>query len=208
MVQSRDWLSTERPSVHSETISSPVARLLGRWLLAGLLATPALTACQSTQPVGRIVLPKITDTSDPELNPNPQHIVRLHGTAPESLHFKLSVVYASTNREGDCWNHAAFFDGGGEKQWRYVIEPVREGESWKADLTVDRYLPGRCGWMGGGAVLAYVVPVDAEPGESMLSGIGVITRDFRDIDVSKPLCPPRERLCKEDRARLLDNDDE
>ena len=208
MVQPRGWLSKERSSVHSKPISSPVVPLLGRWLLAGLLAAPALAACQSTQPVGRIVLPKIIDTSDPELNPNPQHIVRLHGTAPESLDFKLAVVYASTNREGDCWNHAAFFDGGGEKRWRYVIEPVREGESWNADLTVDRYLPGRCGWKGGGTVLAYVVPEDAKPEESMSAAMGVVTWDYRDIDVSQPLCRQRERSCDEARRRVRRNDDE
>jgi hypothetical protein len=53
--------------------------------LAALLTLPILAACQSTEPLGRIVTPSKIQPSDPPLNPNPTHIVRLHGRAPETL---------------------------------------------------------------------------------------------------------------------------
>jgi len=166
-----------------------------------------LTACQSTQHVGRVVLPNITDTSDPELNPNPQHIVRLYGTAPASLDFSFRVSYFSTNREGDCWNHAPFFDGGGEKRWAYDLHPVRTGDTWMADLVVDRYQAGRCGWQGGAHLVYYVKPGDASEEETLIGGVGVFIQDYRNKDPNAPVCPPASKRCDEIRSRTLGNSD-
>lgn len=88
----------------------PVRR--SRWLaLAALLALPMLAACQSTEPLGRIVTPSKVEPSDPPLNPNPKHVVRLHGRAPETLDFRFRIAFVTTVWEGDCYSHAGFWKG-------------------------------------------------------------------------------------------------
>ena len=193
---------------------SPVAcvsgRVSGRRLCAaavvGLLALPVLAACQSTEPLGRIVLPEVQPW-DPPLNPNPRHVVRLHGRAPETLDFRFHIGFRAGTREGDCYNHAGFWEGGGEKGWGYHLYPVRTGEQWNADLVVDRYLPGRCNWNISASVLILVEPTDAREGDSLGAGARMVVTDARALDESAPRCARNSR-CFEDYSRLLSNADD
>lgn len=173
-----------------------------------LLMLPLLAACQTPGPVGRIVTPSKVEPSDPPLNPNPMHVVRLHGHAPKTLDFRFRVVFASTNREGDCWNHAGFWEGGGAKTFAYDIYPVRKGDAWQADLVVDRYLPGRCGWNIRGNAMIMVEPTDAREGDTFMEGMRLVVGDARDRDDNAPRCQPGNPRCSEERSRHLSNSDD
>ena len=83
-------------------------------MLAVLLpALPLLASCQTAEPLGRVVTPAQVLPTDPPLNPDPKHVIRLYGRAPASLDFRFRVVFTTTNQEGDCWSHAGFWEGGG-----------------------------------------------------------------------------------------------
>jgi len=187
--------------------SGDVRRNRFRVLALAALLLPILGGCQSTEPLGRIVLPE-AQPWDPPLNPHPRHVVRLHGRAPETLDFKFSIGFMSTSREGDCYKHAGFWEGGGKKGWGYDLYPVRHGERWEADLVVDRYLPGRCGWNIKGSAMIRVEPLDAEEGDSLGAGVRLVVADTRTLDDSAPRCGPRHPRCSEERSRLLSNSDD
>ncbi len=181
---------------------------LARAALGCLLCLPVLAACQSTQPLGRIVTPSDIEDSDPPLNPDPKHIIRLHGRAPATLDFRFRIGFASTNPEGDCWNHEGFWEGGGEKVWSYDLYPVRKGESWEADFVVDRYLPGRCGWRIGASVMLVVAPYDRPEGKSVLGGARTVIGDARGWDETASQCRPGMRNCDDARRLRVQNADE
>lgn len=186
-------------------------RLRGMGRIAGtvMLALPMLAACQTAGPVGRIVIASKAEASDPPLNPNPTDVVRLYGHAPETLDFRFRVAFLSTHREGDCWNHADFWEGGGEKAFSYDIYPVRKGDSWVADLVVDRYLPGRCGWDIDAGTRIIVKPAELEWTHKGLLGAGdLVIGDARTIDDDAPHCEPASPRCSEARSRRLANSDE
>lgn len=192
-------------------MSGRIAHLLGTVGTAtlALLMLPLLAACQTPGPVGRIVTPSKVEPSDPPLNPNPMHVVRLHGRAPETLDFRFRVGFLSTNREGDCWNHAGFWEGGGEKAFSYDIYPVRKGETWEADLVVDRYLPGRCGWNIDAGTLIIVKPAELDwTHKGLLGGGQLVISDIRGKDDTAPRCEPGHPRCTEERSRRLSNSDE
>ena len=202
-------------NVTPQAVTRRAAGALGtRWrnrscglALAALLA-PMLAACQSTGPLGRIVTPSRVQPSDPPLNPDPRHVVRLHGRAPETLDFRFRVMFVSTNPEGDCWSHAGFWEGGGEKGWGYDFYPVRDGGNRKADLVVDRYLPGRCGWDIKGSAMIMVTPLDAGEGDLLGAGRRLVVADTRALDDDAPRCGQGHPRCSEERSRLLSNSDE
>jgi len=174
-----------------------------------LLLAAALAACQTTPgPLGRIVTPSKVEPSDPRLNPKPRHIVRLHGRAPESLEFRFRIVLVSTSREDDCWNHAGFWEGGGEKTYAYDLYPVRKGGNWEADHVVDRYLPGRCGWNSSAGAVIFVKPVDGRGGDNTLGGMRSVIGDARLWDETAPQCRPGMHNCDEARNQRLANADE
>lgn len=93
------------------------------------------------------------------MNPDPRHVVRLYGRAPETFDFRFRIGFIATNREDDCYKHAGF---------------------WEADLVVDRYLPGRCGWEIRGSAMIMV----------------------------EPRCKPNHPRCSEERSRRLSNSDD
>lgn len=173
-----------------------------------LFLLPVLAACQTAGPVGRIVTPSKVEPSDPLLNPKPGHVVRLYGRAPETLDFRFRVAFVATNPEGDCWNHAGFWEGGGGKTFAYDIYPVRKGDTWEADLVVDRYLPGRCGWNVRGNAMIMVEPLDARAGDTFMECMRLVVGDARDRDDNAPRCQLGNPRCSEERSRRLSNSDD
>lgn len=173
-----------------------------------MLLLPALAACQSSEPLGRIVTPSEVRASDPPLNPKPKHIIRLYGRAPETLDFRFRKMMVSTSQDGDCWNHAGFWEGGGEKGWGYDLYPVRNGEYWEADFVVDRYLPGRCEWKINASLVILVTPVDARGGDNTLGGMLTVVGDARLWDETAPQCKPGMNNCDEARRARRQNADD
>ena len=196
--------SGERPRV-----ATPCPKL--RCALA-IVLLPALAACQSAEPLGRIVTPAEVRSIDPPLNPDPKHIIRLYGRAPETLDFRFRIAFASTSQEGDCWNHAGFWEGGGNKAWRYDLLPVRKGEYWEADFVVDRYLPGRCGWRIAASANIVVAPAEAARWDRRKRASGTkvfgVVGDARSRDETAPRCRPGMHNCDEARNRRMANADD
>lgn len=109
-----------------------------------LAAMPSMGGCQ--------------DHLKPQLNPNPQHIIRIVGRLPASLEIDLSASYAITNKDEACTPSVA-------QQWGAAgigsyfrsedLNIVRNGDRYETKFVVDRYLPGQCQWrftkIGGGA---------------------------------------------------------
>ena len=89
-------LKLPSPPAKDAGMEHAVIRAARGLALAALLTLPMLAACQSTEPLGRIVTPSKVQPSDPPLNPNPTHIVRLHGRAPETLDFRFRIGFATT----------------------------------------------------------------------------------------------------------------
>ncbi|MGY1458726.1 MULTISPECIES: hypothetical protein [unclassified Luteimonas] len=177
-------------------------------VLVVLLALLLLPACQSTEPLGRIILPNQVNPWDPPVNPDPRHVVRLHGRAPATLDFLFSIGFMTTNQEGDCYKHLGFWEGGGAKGWEYELHPVRNGDEWVADWVVDRYLPGRCGWNIKGNAMLMVTPLEVREGDSAGPVMRLVVADARALDENAPRCEPRNPRCTEERSRLLANTDD
>lgn len=114
----------------------------------------------------------------------------------------------ATNREGDCYKHAGFWEGGGAKGWSYDVYPIRNGEHWQADLVVDRYLPGRCGWEIRGSAMIMVEPRDAGEGDMLGAGTRLVVADTRTVENEAPRCKPNHPRCSEERSRRLSNSDD
>lgn len=188
------------------------AHVIRKIVVIWLLIMPTLAACQSSEPLGRIVTPSEAHPSDPPLNPKPKHIIRLYGRAPETLDFRFRKMMVSTSQDGDCWNHAGFWEGGGEKGWGYDLYPVRNGEHWEADFVVDRYLPGRCEWKINASLAIIVSPTEATQWDDrsrahatkMLTVIG----DARLWDETAPQCKPGMHNCDEARRARRQNADD
>ena len=89
----------------------------------------------------------------PVLNPHATHFLTLTGILPNTLHIEFLLNYTTAARAtsaavgdedpcGSMFGHEVFrpFD---------VIEPLRiarHANHFGATITLDRYLPGRCGW--------------------------------------------------------------
>ncbi|MBD9367291.1 hypothetical protein [Xanthomonas sp. XNM01] len=177
-------------------------------MLAVLLpALPLLASCQTAEPLGRVVTPAQVLPTDPPLNPDPKHVIRLYGRAPASLDFRFRVVFTTTNQEGDCWNHAGFWDGGGALGWAYEFHPVRNGDAWEADFVVDRYLPGECGWDISASAHIIVQPKEAGDASAFVREMDAVVADGRDFDERAPRCRSEYPRCSESRMRILSNAD-
>ena len=200
---------TRRVSATPRPRMRGIIRCLQAACWPALLLPALLGACHTHEPLGRIVIPGGAKATDPPLNPHPRHVVRLHGSAPGSLDFRFRVSFVSTVEDGDCWNHAGFWEGGGEKAFAYDIHPVRNGPEWKADLVVDRHLPGACGWDLNAGVTIFVKPADKEWTTAGLQG-GVLSviGDARGLDDTTLWCEPGRPTCDTERARRLANADE
>ena len=85
---------------------------------------------------------------------------------------------------------------------------MRSGDEWVADLVVDRYLPGRCGWDIKGHVVLMVTPNDAREGDSLRAGTRFVVADARTVDEKASRCKPHHARCTEERSRLLSNSDD
>lgn len=181
-------------------------------LILAALSLAALPACQSAEPLGRIVVPAEVRSIDPPLNPDPRHVIRLYGRAPETLDFRFRIAFASTSQEGDCWNHAGFWEGGGNKAWGYDLYPVRKGEYWEADFVVDRYLPGKCGWEISASANILVTPVEAarwgDQEQADATSMRGVIGDARNWDETAPQCKSGMHNCDEARNRRLANADD
>lgn len=88
---------------------------------------------------------------DAVINPKPKQVVKLHGRVPPSLRFEYRVWYtmADVKAEGCRPRDATggFLPFLGDFTRVETILPRYAGDGrYEAELVVDKYLPGPCGW--------------------------------------------------------------
>lgn len=125
------------------------------------------------------------DRLAPQLNPHPQHVVRIVGRAPASLDIELNVNYAITSQDPACtpsllqqWGAA----GIGDYSRYETLKLGRKGERYQASVVVDKYLPGPCAWrfvrLSGGARLKSGGPM-AYSGDTLVTGLSFYDPAYR-----------------------------
>lgn len=82
----------------------------------------------------------------PAINPNPTHIVQISGRIPKSLSAKLFVNYLTDAKDPSCFSHPAAQRGGGPNYRQEMLDLIRQGDSFQAQVMIDKYLPGVCNW--------------------------------------------------------------
>lgn len=170
-----------------------------------LLTLPGLASCQSGDPV------RERDTAadavpGPQLNPDPKHIVRVHGRLPKHLDLSLNAEYEATRQGAGCQKQFVLgsLAGGAMRRITDSVDIHRHGEEFDATLIVDKYLPGQCGWTyqeSRAAVWKHTDPDD-------LSTLIVLDGTRYAVNENTPRCTPRHRNCREERLRRLGNHDE
>jgi hypothetical protein len=130
--------------VSGVTLSHGENRLRSRLLplcalmLSGAAAAFTLLGCRMSN-VGA------NDRDYPKVNPHPQRAVELRVSVPATLRVRFDANYSTPPYTGDCH----FTVGVGAEAPFAVSMPVElhgAGEQQSAIVTIDRYLPGRCGW--------------------------------------------------------------
>ncbi|GHE37436.1 hypothetical protein ACFOED_03800 [Vulcaniibacterium thermophilum] len=111
-------------------MSPPRSNRSGRFAPIAAAVFLALAACAPPPP------------PPPQANPAPRHIVRIHGKAPAHLRLEWFAIYearhwSETCRTRDTWSNLT---------WRVPMEVSRNGNRYEALLSVDKFLPGECGW--------------------------------------------------------------
>ncbi|MDR1075378.1 MAG: hypothetical protein LBL59_03510 [Xanthomonadaceae bacterium] len=188
-------------------------RKMGYWIGACLwLLLPMMASCQTVENRdAEASVPPEAFTAENWYQvekPNPKQIVRIHGRAPETLDIFIMARYVATNAADDrCWRPARHF--GSELLWSRRRLPIRrDGDRYEAELIVDKYLPGPCGWRyeasSAGVMRA------GHPDDLTRYGGWVIDSSRYDVDDSLPRCKPMRNGpdCSEERLWRSSNHDE
>jgi hypothetical protein len=115
--------------------------------IGGIAAVLSAGNCMAARVAGPL---SQSDPDYPSENPSPARIVRVHGTISAPLTLSLTADYAATPRVG-CTATSSWVAGAIEgATWpltvRLPIDLAQHGNEYTAELAVDRFLPGRCGW--------------------------------------------------------------
>lgn len=111
--------------------------------ILGMSLIPALGGCQSRD--GNVDMSGSPDIA-PAINPRPIHVLQLSGRIPKSLTTKLFVNYLTDAKDPSCFSHPAAKWGGGPNYRQEILDVTRQGESFQAQVAIDKYLPGVCNW--------------------------------------------------------------
>jgi hypothetical protein len=81
----------------------------------------------------------------PQRNPNTSRTISIAGTIPQNLQIKFLAYYAASQSYESCYRSMPLTPG---FPLHLVESPdvVRLGSAYKISVTVDKYLPGECGW--------------------------------------------------------------
>jgi hypothetical protein len=123
-----------------------------RWVktLAYAAITTLIMGCGSSTAVSLgLIGPE--DPDYPVQNSDPRDVIALTVVMPPDLSVKLTSIYIAGTTGGTLASGTACVKarGGGEPALKHVEEPVelaRDGEIYRGEVPVDKYLPGRCQW--------------------------------------------------------------
>jgi hypothetical protein len=118
-----------------------------RGALIGGVAALVFAGCMAARVVGPL---SPSDPSYPAEKPSPSRVIQVHGTVSATLDLSLTADYIATPRIG-CTATSSLIAGSIEgATWpmsvRAPITLVRRGDEYTAQVAVDRFLPGQCGW--------------------------------------------------------------
>jgi hypothetical protein len=119
-------------------------------MLCFAVAMPLVaTGCQAGEKGTRVAAD--ASSRDAILNTKPKQVVKLHGRVPPSLRFEFRVWYTMTDVKAEgCRPRDAtggFLPMLGDFTRVEALAPrYMEGNRYEAELVVDKYLPGPCGW--------------------------------------------------------------
>ena len=106
-------------------------------------------------PRAEVKLPGVLEPGDalfPGENPHPTHRLEIAGTLPTSVPLAdFEAIYATDlatkeNISGPCQRHAEHFSYPDPLEVIQTVAIVRNGDRYRASVSVDRYQPGRCNW--------------------------------------------------------------
>ena len=84
-------------------------------------------------------------TEKPDVNPQPQKILRITGAVDESLSIKVSTTYISAEKK--CRRVTNRFAGASAPlSERVAANVIRSGTAYEARVAFDHFLEGRCRW--------------------------------------------------------------
>jgi len=105
---------------------------------------------------------RLGDRDYPIINPDPKHVLKVHGTIDPMLHVKFASYWIVTNgktwpvSDANCNNMPNYFEGVSNQY--FVLKPVTpwisKDHHYEFEIATDGFLPGRCGWIFSG-LLAY-----------------------------------------------------
>lgn len=118
-----------------------------QWFLLALMTTT--TGCLADSGAQRDTA--VADPREAILNPAPRQIVKLQGRVPPSLRFEFRVRYTMEDVKAEgCRPRDAtggFLPMLGDFTRVETLQPrYLDGNRYEAELVVDKYLPGPCGW--------------------------------------------------------------
>lgn len=166
-----------------------------RWILASVVVLTLLYLADRalhkamTHVFGSSGNPTKGDQQYPQANPTPSHFVDVSGSMAATLPASLDATYATRSPVYPVHDMTCFrtIFGYGPVSLRVSI-PLklrRDRDGYHATLTVDRYVPGACGWhfvglgirplkgpLGGDATFMFA---EASEGASATSGTGTYT---------------------------------
>ncbi|MEZ5658220.1 MAG: hypothetical protein R3E83_06725 [Burkholderiaceae bacterium] len=100
----------------------------------------------------------VDDPDYPVRNDAPRQVVQVSGQLSASLNLQLHAHYGATVTEGCTWTPSLItgaFEGVAFRLQHSLVLPVhRDDQRIISEFTVDRYLPGRCGWQFAGVSAA------------------------------------------------------
>lgn len=112
--------------------------------VSALVAT-SLLGCASSKNVAS------TESNYPQDNPSPKHTIHMHGSVPKELSLRFDVFWETDYKNK---KQCRYYDNGyarfeGVPTPFHVVQylPItRSGESFEANVVVDKYMPGECNW--------------------------------------------------------------
>jgi hypothetical protein len=100
---------------------------------------------------GRVNGVKSGDVDYPVRNARPVRMLRLIGVLPSTLHIRFLLSYAvdAGSEKSALADHCRFADRSGILRPLSIRQPLmvtRTGNRYSGSISLDAYLPGRCGW--------------------------------------------------------------
>jgi len=123
-------------------------------LLLALIVSIILSGC-----AGNDI--RLGDQDYPIINPEPKHVLKIHGTIDKSLDVKFASYWIVTNgkrwpvSDANCNNMPNYSEGISNQYFVLIpIVPITNKDHYEFKIATDGFVPGRCGWIFSG-LLAY-----------------------------------------------------